>query len=233
MRIEADEAIRYRDRREDVPAAVTQRAADLAVLAGHLSTPAPPSRGYQALVAAEQARAMGRGDAPAWTAAAGAWRAAGEPYPLSYALLRQAEVATERGDRDAAAQAVQEAHALAARLGAAPIAAETDALARRARLGTERSKSADAHTPGAAAGPAGGKAGADELARFGLTEREREVLRLLAAGRSNPEIAETLFISAKTASVHVSNILAKLGVSGRVEAAAVAHRLGIARQSAV
>ena len=67
----------------------------------------------------------------------------------------------------------------------------------------------------------------DPLARFGLTEREREVLSLLAAGRSNPEIGRTLFISTKTVSVHVSNILAKLGVSGRVEAAAVAHRLGV------
>jgi DNA-binding CsgD family transcriptional regulator len=67
----------------------------------------------------------------------------------------------------------------------------------------------------------------DPLARFGLTEREREVLSLLAAGRSNPEIGRTLFISTKTASVHVSNILAKLGVSGRMDAAAVAHRLGV------
>ena len=53
------------------------------------------------------------------------------------------------------------------------------------------------------------------------------MLNLLAAGRSNPEIGRALFISNKTASVHVSNILAKLGVSGRVEAAAVAHRLGV------
>jgi DNA-binding CsgD family transcriptional regulator len=68
----------------------------------------------------------------------------------------------------------------------------------------------------------------DELARFGLTDREREVLLLLADGRSNPEIAQALFISPKTASVHVSNILAKLGVGGRVEAAAVVHRLGVA-----
>jgi DNA-binding NarL/FixJ family response regulator len=67
----------------------------------------------------------------------------------------------------------------------------------------------------------------DPLARFGLTDREREILVLLAAGRSNPQIAEALFISPKTASVHVSNILAKLGVDGRVEAAAVAHRLGV------
>jgi DNA-binding CsgD family transcriptional regulator len=87
----------------------------------------------------------------------------------------------------------------------------------------------------AAATPAGQAAAAtspaDELARFGLTDREREVLLLLAAGRSNPEIAQALYISAKTASVHVSNILAKLGVGGRVEAAAVAHRLGIGQQS--
>ncbi|HVT70571.1 MAG TPA: response regulator transcription factor, partial [Trebonia sp.] len=76
-------------------------------------------------------------------------------------------------------------------------------------------------------GTAAGLQGADELARFGLTDREREVLVLVAAGRTNAEIAQALFISAKTASVHVSNILAKLGVSGRVEAAAVAHRLGI------
>jgi DNA-binding CsgD family transcriptional regulator len=55
----------------------------------------------------------------------------------------------------------------------------------------------------------------------------REILVLLAAGRSNPQIAESLFISPMTASVHVSNILAKLGVDGRVEAAAVAHRLGV------
>jgi DNA-binding NarL/FixJ family response regulator len=60
-----------------------------------------------------------------------------------------------------------------------------------------------------------------------LTEREREVLTLVAAGRSNGQIAAQLFISPKTASVHVSNILAKLGVGGRVEAAGVAHRLGL------
>jgi DNA-binding CsgD family transcriptional regulator len=61
----------------------------------------------------------------------------------------------------------------------------------------------------------------------GLTPRELEVLQLVADGRSNGEIASALFISTKTASVHVSNILAKLGVSGRGEAAAVAHRVGL------
>ena len=62
-------------------------------------------------------------------------------------------------------------------------------------------------------------------APLGLTAREFEVLRLVADGRSNPEIAARLFISAKTASVHVSNILAKVGVASRGEAAAEAHRL--------
>ena len=67
---------------------------------------------------------------------------------------------------------------------------------------------------------------------FGLTDRELEVLALIAAGRSNGEIAGSLFISRKTASVHVSNILGKLGVAGRVEAAGVAHRLGLVRPQA-
>ncbi len=61
----------------------------------------------------------------------------------------------------------------------------------------------------------------------GLTAREREVLRLLAAGRSNREIAAELFIAPKTASVHVSNILGKLGAASRTEAAAIAHREGV------
>ena len=61
-------------------------------------------------------------------------------------------------------------------------------------------------------------------APFGLTERELEVLRLVAAGRGNRDIAAELFISPKTASVHVSNILGKLGVSSRGEAAATAYR---------
>lgn len=60
-----------------------------------------------------------------------------------------------------------------------------------------------------------------------LTPREQEVLRLVAQGRSNRDIATELFISAKTASVHVSNILGKLGVSTRGEAAAAAHRLAL------
>jgi DNA-binding CsgD family transcriptional regulator len=65
---------------------------------------------------------------------------------------------------------------------------------------------------------------------FGLSRREHEVLALISEGRTNREIGERLFISQKTVGVHVGNILAKLGVSGRVEAAAVAIRLGLARE---
>jgi DNA-binding CsgD family transcriptional regulator len=219
MRTEADEATRFRDRREEIPAAITGRCAELAGLAAQVATPAPSAHGYRALVAAEHARATGTGGAAAWSAAVSAWQVAGEPYPEAYALLRLAEMESAAGDRQAAARAVQQAHSMADRIGAAPIAAEAAALARRARL--------DLTSQPAPGGEPEQAASADELARFGLTEREREVLILLAAGRSNPEIAQALFISAKTASVHVSNILAKLGVSGRVEAAAVAHRLGV------
>jgi DNA-binding CsgD family transcriptional regulator len=102
---------------------------------------------------------------------------------------------------------------LAHRLGARPLSDGIALLARRARIPL---------------GEPGDKAGAQAPSgpeRLGLTAREFEVLRLVAAGRSNREIATELFISAKTASVHVSNILSKLGVATRGEAAATAYRL--------
>ncbi|MCW2929291.1 MAG: hypothetical protein JWM19_253 [Actinomycetia bacterium] len=222
MQVEADEATRFRDRREDVPAWIAARCDQIAGVAASLITPSEPAVGYQALVAAEHARAAALDSAAAWSAAAEAWQRAAEPYPLSYALVRLAEAHSAAGDRDEAVEAVQQAHALAEKLGAAPIAAEAAALARRSRLPLVADVAAEAATAPGGQQPKP----VDELARFGLTDREREVLLLVAAGHSNPEIARELFISAKTASVHVSNILAKLGVSGRVEAAAVVHRLG-------
>ncbi len=77
---------------------------------------------------------------------------------------------------------------------------------------------------GAPGGDTGDDAGVE---RWGLTEREHAVLALLADGRTNRQIGQTLFISEKTASVHVSRILGKLGVRSRVEAATTAHRLGL------
>jgi DNA-binding CsgD family transcriptional regulator/tetratricopeptide (TPR) repeat protein len=146
----------------------------------------------------------------AFDAAAAAWEADGQPYPLAGALLRAAEAALAAGDRGGAAARLRRAAELADSLGAGPLAAEIQALARSARI---RQGGAQAGHKPAVATP------------LGLTAREFEVLRLVAEGRSNPEIAARLFISAKTASVHVSNILGKIGVASRGEAAAAAHRL--------
>ncbi len=232
MRIEADDATRSRDRHEAITDESSEHCRWLVRLSGELTALSPAARGYQALVAAEQARVTGTDDGRTWLTAVRAWRLADEPYPLAYALLRLAEVHTATGDRQAAADAVAEAHATARRIGAASLADEAAALARRARLSLDDPRGPGAGPddgPRAANGSPGGPPDAvDELARFGLTDREREVLMLLAAGRSNPQIARALFISPKTASVHVSNILSKLGVTGRIEAAAVAHRLGVA-----
>jgi DNA-binding CsgD family transcriptional regulator len=215
-RTEADEATLARDRLEEVPASTTARCRALAGFAAAQAVPTAPLRGYQALVTAELARAAGRDDVATWQAAAEMWQVAAEPYPLAYAWLRLAEAAAAAGDRQTAGRSVRQAHALARQVGAVPIADETAALARRTRL------SLDEPQAGAVTAPP-----EDPLDRFGLTEREREILALLAAGRSNPQIAGALFISPKTASVHVSNILTKLGVASRMEAAAVAHRLGV------
>ena len=95
-------------------------------------------------------------------------------------------------------------------MGAAPLLEDVRALARRARVQIGEGD-------GEPAGPG--------IDAFGLTQREREVLDLLADGRSNGQIAEELFITRKTASVHVSNILGKLGVANRGEATAMVHRL--------
>jgi ATP/maltotriose-dependent transcriptional regulator MalT len=174
-------------------------------IAAATSAYGPVMEARRAVFAAESARAGGTADRTAWDAAVSAWDALGHPYPLAYALLRAAEAAVSDGGRDDAAALLSRAADLTDRLRAGPLRAEIDLLARRSRL--------------ALAGTPQGRPA------FGLTAREQEVLRLVADGRSNREIAEKLFISAKTASVHVSNILAKLGVSSRGEAAATAHRL--------
>lgn len=180
--------------------------------AARLPTLAPVWAAHALLVEAELARAQGHVDPALWSAAQAAFAVLDRPYQLARIRLRHAEALVasgEREDRECAADLLFAAHATADRLGALPLRDAAAQLAQRARLSLRAA-------PAAVAVP---------VEPFGLTTREREVLRRVAAGYTNRRIAEELFISPKTASVHVSNILAKLAVSSRGEAAALAHRL--------
>jgi DNA-binding CsgD family transcriptional regulator/tetratricopeptide (TPR) repeat protein len=221
LRVEADRAELARAHHPGQPApddatatALLERVRDAA--AGPAAAGLPELAAWQATALAEQTRQQGPPDPAAWAAAVAAWERLGQPYRAAYAGYRHAEaLLATTGDRDTAAVVLGRAAEVTGRLGARPLDAEVQALARRARLGI----APDAASP--AAGPA------SPAQQLGLTPREVEVLALVAAGRSNRQIAQALFISPRTVGVHVSNILAKLGVAGRVEAAAVAHRLGL------
>ena len=169
---------------------------------------------YARLAEAELTRIDGAPDPAAWLAAADAFDEIALPWPAAYARLRAAEAFVATGDRVAAAEPLRAVLAAAEGLAAAPLARAAGALARRARV---RVDTVPPEPPAQA-----------PKTPFGLTPREHQVLLLVAEGRTNREIGEHLFMSEKTASVHVSRILAKLAVSGRVEAAAVAHRLRLA-----
>src|SRR5450755_4603493 len=184
----------------------------------------PEGRGWLARGEAEFRRARGENDPAAWHAVL---REFGPYYLYEVARTRWrlAEALAEAGDRPGAEEQWRQAVRTAGQLRAAPLRAALDDLARRARLGGTGGSGGHHQAPPGP--PAGGPAA--NLAA--LTAREREVLRLIAEGRSNREIGAALFISAKTASVHVSNIMGKLGVASRTEAAAVAHRDGTARSA--
>jgi DNA-binding NarL/FixJ family response regulator len=165
---------------------------------------------------AEATRLHARPDPEAWATVAEAWERLGRPYLVAYTRWREGEaLLATHGDRGRVAAALGAAVDVSQRLGAALLEAEVRALAGRARISLER-RPTDAPT-----------AAIDDGAGLGLTAREREVLGLVALGRTNRQIAAELFISESTAGVHVSNILGKLGVTGRGEAAAVAYRLGL------
>ncbi|GGK53351.1 helix-turn-helix transcriptional regulator [Planomonospora parontospora subsp. parontospora] len=145
-------------------------------------------------------------------AAASAWERLDRPFLRASSLLQAARAAAAAGDREGAAVRLRAAHPVAEALSARPLIAEIESLARRV---------------GTALAPEARQAAEGTAEAVSLTPREQEVLRLVAQGRSNRDIAAELFISAKTVSVHVSNILGKLGVSTRGEAAAAAHRLAL------
>ena len=172
----------------------------------------PNSLGWLALGEAEYGRARGAADAESWSA---------ELRPGTSSNVRRSRP-TAGGARSRCSSrpvvseriehATQNAHSVATRLGAAPLLRELELLAERARLDLTPTESR--------------KPDAESLeAILGLTPREAEVLTLVARGNTNREIAAELVISVKTASVHVSHILRKLGAPNRREAAAIAHRV--------
>jgi DNA-binding CsgD family transcriptional regulator len=180
----------------------------------------PPSAlAHREVARAEVLRAAGGEDSGAWAEAETAWQAVGARYPAAYARWRRAEsVLRAGGSRSEAAVALQEAHADAGLLGAKLLRDELEALARRARVDVGAAEPASAAPRFAAGGEP------LSLDAFGLTAREVEVLALVGEGLTNRQIAAILFISPKTAGLHVSHILSKLNVANRTQAAEVAHR---------
>jgi DNA-binding CsgD family transcriptional regulator/tetratricopeptide (TPR) repeat protein len=173
----------------------------------------PNAGGWLAIAEAEHERAHGTARPESWSDAATAWERLERPPLAAYCRWREAEALVAAGaSRVEASVPLREAYAVADRIGAKPLVRELELLAQRARL--------DLTSPDVES---------DEeqsmMEILGLTTREAEVLSLVARGFTDREIAEALVISIKTASVHVSHILGKLGVTNRREAAAVAHRL--------
>jgi DNA-binding CsgD family transcriptional regulator len=140
--------------------------------------------------------------------AAEAFASIGLPYYATYFRWREAEAMLDAGDRPLAAELLKRARAAATTHGFAGLDTAIVALARAHQLRL---------------GPARTTIDGDEA----LSVRELEVLRLVVIGKSNPDIAEALFISRRTAAAHVSNILRKLDATSRVEAVSEAHRRAI------
>jgi DNA-binding CsgD family transcriptional regulator len=228
VRLEAEQAEQAAARRAVGEVAEAQRrgAPVLAAVDQLAVSPAPQARSPLVtvrllLARAEQSRLEGRSDPERWRAAAAAWERLEYPFDAAYARFREAEALLAAGaPRPRAEQVLRGAHQTAVMLGAGPLRREIELLAQRGRLRLEEEAESTA-APQASTSP---------TASLGLTRRETEVLALVAQGRSNRQIGQQLFITEKTASVHVSNILTKLGVASRVEAAAIAHRLGLDTQ---
>jgi DNA-binding CsgD family transcriptional regulator/tetratricopeptide (TPR) repeat protein len=193
--------------------AVERLAAGL--LAGRLG---PIEEAVRAQVAAERARPPDSGDL--WEKTADAWATRGRPYEEALARLRAGEAhLAGRGRRRQATAALSAARDIADLVGCPPVLDEVTRLAQAARLPVSGQVGPAGQQPATVADGA--------TSMQGLTEREIQVLALVAGGHTNRQIGDELYMSPKTASVHVTRILQKLGVSTRVQAATVAVQRGL------
>jgi DNA-binding CsgD family transcriptional regulator/tetratricopeptide (TPR) repeat protein len=222
LRAQADRATLARARRSSAEAGEAEReAATLHGRALALSGPSAGAPGRKALAFVEMAtaefrRAVGDAEASTWSSLAQTWAGLRDSYRAAYAQWRAAEVAlAARTGRAAGTELLRAAHTTSEDLGARPLQHELEELARRARIDLRTDAPEDTMKAKAAPDTAG------------LSARELEVLGLLAAGQTNRQIGESLFITEKTAGHHVSSILSKLGVNGRVAAAGIALRMGL------
>jgi DNA-binding CsgD family transcriptional regulator/tetratricopeptide (TPR) repeat protein len=225
--VEADRALRARDLREPEAEADALARAQIHLdrLAAAAEDGGPVERAWLAVGIAEASRARGEHEPALWQQAAEQWETLDRPYCAATARWRQAEGLVGAEDRPAAAVVARAALEVAERLGAGWLTGELQGLCARARL---ELVAADAGAANGDSPEVGAHAAADdEEIPFGLTPRELQVLTLIAEGATNRQIGAALFMAEKTASVHVSRILTKLGVRSRTQAAAVAHRLHI------
>ena len=186
-------------------------------------------RGDEALIGGHLARIEGRDDDPArWIAAAEAFPSGSIGWLVAQDRRAEAMLAAGAGV-DELADVLLPAYVRAVEIGARPLAGRLASIARRRRIRLQvpAREGPAAHPSTAGEDESAGERGHEALRRRGLSEREIEVLTLVAAGYSNGQIADRLFISPKTASVHVSHILDKLGASSRTEAATIGVRLGL------
>ncbi|HXO07329.1 MAG TPA: AAA family ATPase [Solirubrobacteraceae bacterium] len=221
VRVEADRAQRARDlaERAELRDALARARLHVGRLEAAAGEGGPVERAYMAEGKAEMARARGRGGAPQWAKAATAWEDVDRPYEAASARWREAEALVSAGERAPAAAAAGRALQTATELGSKWLSDEIRVLAERGRLELDGARASNGSAVTAAPEPQD---------PFGLTPRERQVLALVAQGATNRQIGAALFMAEKTASVHVSRILSKLGVSGRTQAAAIAHRQHLA-----
>ena len=216
LSVEADRTLVARDLRDSADArdALARARLHMQRLRAAAESGGPVEAAWLAVGAAELARARGRNDAKLWRRAAERWDRLARPYPAALARWREAEALVEADDREAAAPVARASLASARQLGSEWLAAEVTSLSHRARLNLSEPGDAELEPV----------AEIEPQDPFGLTPRERQVLDLVAKGATNRQIGAALFMAEKTASVHVSRILGKLGVQTRTQAAAVAHR---------